>query len=156
MGPPGMALTDTRRRRAATLETPDRVLLLNAEEAIGEGVLDPETGEARLPHGYDRGVIKDGARGALVIESGAGPSLIATYPVRRSSNVGSGDLFAGVVAARLATGDDLLAAAKQAAAATSAVLASGDTFAPPDLPALTQRLIREHKGQIDWRWPLAL
>jgi ribokinase len=149
-------LSRTRDARAATaLETPDRVLLVNAGEAIDEGVLDPRSGEVQLPGGYDRGVVKDGARGALVVESaGEQRHLIPAYPVRTSSTVGSGDVFGGVVAARLAAGDDLVAAARQAAAATSIVLAGGDTFAPPDLQRLTERLLAESNGELDWRWPL--
>lgn len=151
-------LSRTRDARAATaLETPDRVLLVNADEAIDEGILDPRTGNVQLPAGYNRGVVKDGAHGALVVESATRHrhSLVPAFPVRASSTVGSGDLFGGVVAARLAAGDDLLAAARHAAAATSIVLASGDTFAPPDLRALTQRVLAEHECRLDWRWPLA-
>ncbi|HEX6679135.1 MAG TPA: PfkB family carbohydrate kinase [Gaiellaceae bacterium] len=135
----------------------DQVLLVNAGEAIDEGVLDPRTGAVHLPSGFDRAVVKDGARGALVVEGAAEPrrSPIPAYPARPLSSVGSGDIFAGVVAARLALGDGLVAAAKQAAAATSIVLVSGDTFAPPDLPALTQRLLAENDGRVDWRWPLS-
>jgi sugar/nucleoside kinase (ribokinase family) len=81
-------------------------------------------------------------------------SLVCAYPVEPTSAVGSGDIFGGVVAARLAIGDDLVAAARQAAAATSIVLASGDTFAPPDLQRLTERLLAERDGEFDWRWPL--
>jgi hypothetical protein len=57
-------LSRTRNAEAATaLQTPDRVVLANAGEAIDEGVLDTRTGEVRLPSGYQRGVVKDGARG---------------------------------------------------------------------------------------------
>jgi ribokinase len=148
-------LSRTRDARAATaLESPDRVLLVNAGEAIDESVLDPRTGEVQLPTGYDRGVVKDGARGALVVESASERrQLVPAYPVRASSTVGSGDVFGGVVAARLAAGDDLVAAARQAAAATSIILAGGDTFAPPDLQKLTRKLLAESDGELDWRWP---
>lgn len=43
-------LSRTRDARAATaLEAPRRILLANAGEAIDEGILDPRTGEVRLP-----------------------------------------------------------------------------------------------------------
>ncbi len=150
-------LSRTRDARAATaLGVADRVLLVNAGEAVDEGVLDQDTGEVRLPGGFNRAVVKDGPRGALVVERLADGrrSLIPAFPVRPFSTVGSGDLFAGVVAALLALGEDLMMAATHAAAATSVVLASGDTFAPPDLPVLTQRLLVENEGRVDWRWPL--
>lgn len=148
-------LSRTRDARAATsLAATERVLLANAGEAIDEGVLDPGTGDVHLPPGFNRGVLKDGARGALVVEcEGERKSLIPAYPVRASSTVGSGDVFAGVVAALLASGEELEAAARQGAGATSIVLASGDCFAPTDLQELTQRLLAEHEGRLDWRWP---
>jgi sugar/nucleoside kinase (ribokinase family) len=151
-------LSRTRDAHAAThLETADRVLLANAGEAIDEGVLDPHSGEVHLPTGFDRAVLKDGARGALVVE-GAGErrqSLIPAYPARVSSTVGSGDIFAGVVAAQLAAAQGLVAAAQEAAAAAAIVLSSGDTFAPMDLKALTERLLAERNGRSEWRWPLS-
>lgn len=118
-------LSRTRDARAATsLAAADRVFLANAGEAIDEGVLDPGTGEVHLPLGFNRGILKDGARGALVVgcEGERPDSLIPTYPVRASSTVGSGDVFAGVVAALLASGEELVAAARQGAGATSIVL----------------------------------
>jgi sugar/nucleoside kinase (ribokinase family) len=150
-------LSRTRDARAATaLEVADRVLLANAAEAIDEGVLDRDTGEVRLPAGFNRVVVKDGHRGALVVDEleGERRSLVPAYPVRPLSTVGSGDLFGGVVAALLALREDLVTAATQAAAATSIVLASGDTFAPPDLQAFTQRFLAGNEGRVDWRWPL--
>ena len=130
------------------------MLLINAVEAVDEGILDPQTGFVTLPFGYDRCVVKDGVHGALVIEAGRRPSLVSAYPVRPPSTVGSGDLFGGVTAARLAAGDDLVHAARYAAAATSIVLASGDTFAPPDLAQLVPKVLDEFECQLDWRWPL--
>jgi ribokinase len=150
-------LSRTRDAQAATaLESADRVLLVNAAEAVDEGVLDRDTGEVKLPTGFNRAIVKDGPRGALVVDGleDERPSLVPAYPVRPFSTVGSGDLFGGVVAALLALGEDLVAAATQAAAATSIVLAGGDTFAPPDLSASTQRLLVENEGRADWRWPL--
>lgn len=150
-------LSRTRDARAATaLEAADRVLLVNAAETVDEGVLDDVTGEVRLPSGFGRAVVKDGPRGALVVDGRAGPrhSLVPAYPVRPVSTVGTGDIFAGVVAALLASGEHLVSAAMQATAATSVVLASGDTFAPLDLPGLTQRFLVENEGRVAWRWPV--
>jgi len=150
-------LSRTRDAKAAgALEAASRVLLINSGEAIDEGILDPLTGEICLPGGYARAVIKDGTHGVLVLETEGEyrRSLVPVFPVNASSTVGSGDLFGGVTAACLAAGNDLVYSARLAAAATSIVLASGDTFAPPDLSALALNTLNKSEGHLQWRWPL--
>jgi sugar/nucleoside kinase (ribokinase family) len=137
---------------AAALKARERVILLNAEEAIDENVLDPGSGDVRLPGGYDGGMIKDGVNGALIVDRNGTRTAIPAFPVDAQTTVGSGDVCAGVIASQLVTDNDLATAARRASAATAAVLASGDTFAPPDLRALMWRVLQEQTGTFAWRW----
>lgn len=76
--------------------------------------------------GYDRVIVTLGAAGALVLETagGDGPVVerIAPTVVRAIDTTGAEDAFTGALAARLAGGDGLVAAARYASAA--AVLAT--------------------------------
>ena len=76
---------------------------------------------------------------------------VCAYPVEVESNLGSGDVFAGVFVAEVATGVSFAAAAANASAATSAILRTGETFAPPDLRELMLEMSKG-EGVFQWRW----
>lgn len=83
-----------------------------------------------------------------------GGSGVSRMLTRCCPNVGSGDIFAGAVVAEVSRGGTLEEAASLAAAATSAVLATRDTVAPPDLRELADEVMRatESRRAFDWRW----
>jgi sugar/nucleoside kinase (ribokinase family) len=145
-------LSRTRDASAASkLESSKRLLLANVDEAMDERIIDPDSGAVTLPAGFDAAVLKDGRRGVLVVDARGNRTEIPAYLVEVSSNVGSGDIFAGVLAAEVSTGAQLEDAARLAAAGASAMLRTGDTLAPPDLRELARAVTRE-SGCMDWRW----
>jgi sugar/nucleoside kinase (ribokinase family) len=112
------------------------------------------TGVVTLPPGFEAAILKDGRRGAMIADVVGGRTLIPAYPVDVPNNVGSGDVFAGVVAAEVSRGACLETATSFAAAATSAVLSARDTIAPPDLRELAEVVMRtkQSSGSSAWRW----
>ena len=111
-------------REILRLSVPKRIYLANEEEAIEDaqaGSFD-EALAGLLPCGFDVAVVKRGEAGVVIVEDIHGePSLTAVpaFPVNTSSAVGSGDVFAGAFAARLALGDSVLAAAQWGCAAAA-------------------------------------
>lgn len=138
-------------KAAAGLGARRRILLTNADEAIDEGILNPVDGVIAVPRGYGVAVVKDGRRGAVVVE-GDGITNIPAYPVEVANNLGSGDVFAGVLTARIAAGESVADAARVAAAATSALLESGTTFAPADLSEMADAVRARTDGYFEWRF----
>jgi sugar/nucleoside kinase (ribokinase family) len=138
----------------SNLHVEHRLLISNVDEAIDEGIIDQKTGVVTLPSGFDAAILKDARRGAMVVEAAGRRIAIPAYPVDVPNNVGSGDIFAGVVVAEVSRGAALEQAASLAAAATSAVLATQDTAAPPDLRELAEEVTRaaESSRAFDWRW----
>lgn len=135
----------------ADLETAQRLLLTNADEAIDEGIIDRQSGAIAVPLGYAAAIVKDGRRGAVLAHASGDRTPIPAYPVEVQNNVGSGDIFAGVLAAEVASGTPLHEAATLAGAATSALLRTGENFAPPDLRVMAEGVMRGD-GSFDWRW----
>lgn len=79
-------------------------------------------------------VLTLGARGCVVAEAGQQPVIVATPTVRAVDTTGAGDTFCGVLAATLATGVDVVAAARLAVAAGAlAVTRPGAQTAVPDV-----------------------
>lgn len=149
----------SRTRDASTmsdLQIARRLLIANVDEAIDEGIIDQNSGAVELPRGFDTAILKDARRGSLVVDAAGRSAAIPAYPVDVPNNVGSGDIFAGVVAAEVSRGIAVPEAARTAAAATSAVLATRDTLAPPDLRELADEILRGPKsgGGFSWRWTL--
>ena len=101
-----------------------RIYLANEYEAI-EDVQADSFEEALAAHpalGFDVAVIKRGEAGVVVIEQSLGEvcfTPVQAFLVNTSSTVGSGDVFAGVFAARLALGDSVVAAAQWGCAAAA-------------------------------------
>jgi len=83
-----------------------------------------------------------GARGAVVVTAEA-VTEVAALPAAVVDTTGAGDCFVGTLAARLALGDDLVAAARQAAAAASLCVETlGAAPAMPSADAVAARLSR--------------
>ena len=114
-------------REVLRLNVPKRIYLANEDEAIEDanvGSFDA-TLAAQPASGFDVAVIKRGEAGVVVIEKShreVGLTSIPAFPVNTSSTVGSGDVFAGVFAARLALGESAVTAAKWGCAAAAVSL----------------------------------
>ena len=105
-----------------------RMYLANGDEAIEDAKVSSfdETLVAQPPSGFDVAVIKRGKAGVVVVERDLGAvnfTSVAAFPVDTNSTVGSGDLFAGAFAARLALGDSAATAARWGCAAAAVSLA---------------------------------
>ncbi|GHG50724.1 ribokinase [Flavimobilis marinus] len=83
----------------------------------GAGAQDPGALAAALLTHVPAVVVTLGGEGAIVAARGAQPVLVPAHAVRPVDTTGAGDTFCGVLAAALATGDDLVAAAGRASAA---------------------------------------
>ena len=109
------------------------IYLANEDEAIDDAQAS-SFDEAVMVHpasGFDVAVIKRGETGVVVIEENLGEVScipVPAFPVNASSTVGSGDVFAGVFAARLAIGDSFVAAAKWGCAAAAVSLQAGQNL----------------------------
>lgn len=106
-----------------------KVYLANVEEARAEFPADDERGSmAKLPPpGFSAAVVKKGPDGCVVIDglgSDRTETAVAGFPVQATVTVGSGDVFAGALAAGLAFRASLRDAAVTANAAASAYLSS--------------------------------
>ena len=105
------------------------VLVVNRVEAeglAGEPVADAGAALAALPKlgaGKRDVVVTLGGAGLVLQPKGQAPTAIAPIKVKVVSTHGAGDCFVGALAARLAAGDSLLAAARAANAAAAAFVA---------------------------------
>ena len=104
-----------------------RIYLANEQEAIedsGAGSL-AEALAVQPPSGFDVAVVKRGDAGVIVVDRDADdatPAPVPSFPVSTRSTVGSGDVFAGVLAARLALGEPTASAATWGCAAAAVAL----------------------------------
>ena len=110
-----------------------KVYLANESEAIEEtNTSDLEQLLLRMPPaGFQLAVIKRGRFGVIVIsESGKERSVeaIPAFVVRTSNSIGSGDVFAGAFAARLALGDSPTLASTWGCAAAAKALREGSNL----------------------------
>ena len=104
-----------------------RIYLANGDESIEDANANSldEALATQPPRGFEVSVIKRGKRGVVVIERGLGAAnstSVPAFPVHTDSTVGSGDVFAGAFAARLAMGDSVGTAAKWGCAAAAVSL----------------------------------
>lgn len=115
-------------RGAAALEPRRKVYLANLGEAQEEfPASSAEETVAQLPPvGFTAAVVKRGARGCIVIESGH--TDVSGFSVDARSTIGSGDAFAGALSAGLDAGLTLVDAARRANAAAAAFLVAGDAL----------------------------
>jgi sugar/nucleoside kinase (ribokinase family) len=132
-------MSRARDSHAATRLAPHfKLYLANLDEARQEfqAELVDTTLRSLPPPGYDAAVVKRGPEGCTVITADDRQiESIPGFPLEVSSTIGSGDAFAGALAATLAT-DDLVASARAANAVAAAFLLTGGD--PLD-PALLDR-----------------
>ena len=116
-------------RGAAALAPRRKLYLANLAEAREEfPAPSPEETLAHLPPpGFAAAIVKRGANGCMVIESDY--IEVSGFPVEIGSTIGSGDAFAGALAAGIDAGLTLADAARQANAAAAAFLEAGDALA---------------------------
>ena len=124
-----------------------KIYLANESEAAEEAHTDSidATLQMQPPSGFEVAVIKGGAKGVTVVErSGDSTRIerIPAFPVQTSSSIGSGDVFAGVFAARLAQKDIPVEAAHWACAAAAVALQSGTNRLGDDADEAVKRLLR--------------
>lgn len=113
-----------------SLPNPVKVYLANEAEAMEDaGATSTEQALAsQPPEGFRLAVIKQGIRGVTVIkrsEEGLARSLVSSFPSTTRSSIGTGDIFAGVFAARLAKADRFEHAARWGCAAVAVALNGG-------------------------------
>lgn len=92
--------------------------------------------------GYDAALVKDGFWGVHLIEADA-TTQVAAHRVESRSDLGSGDVFAGALAAALGVGSDLLSAARQAAAAAATAITELEPLPGPGFAASVEALIND-------------
>ena len=85
--------------------------------------------------GFDTSIIKCGRWGTIVTDRTSMASLIPAFLTEARSVIGSGDTFAGALAARLANDSELQDAAYTGAAAASLVIERSSNIPPQGLPA---------------------
>ena len=96
------------------------------------------------PSGFDVSVIKRGEAGVIAVEATKNITRhtnIPAFPVRTPSTIGSGDIFAGVFAACLMSGEPVEVAAKMGCAAVAVSLKSGHHLLNSEAYLQTQELI---------------
>ena len=131
---------------AARLAAKHKVYLANAEEVCEElrvGSVDEAI--LRLPDlGFHGAVVKLGSRGCLVLEAARGWRVHAVpgHPLVATSTVGSGDVFAGAIAAELARDRTLLESATTANAVAAAYLLQEKDVLAESLSSTAEALVR--------------
>ena len=115
------------------LDALTRIYLANEYEAIDDAQASSieEAMTVQPVRDFDVAVVKRGKAGVVVIEERHGEvrfTSIPAFPVNTRSTVGSGDVFAGVFAARLALGSSVVKAAKWGCAAAAVSLQAGQNL----------------------------
>lgn len=114
-------------RAIVELHARTHIYLANEPEAIedaGAGSFAEALG-VQPPRGFETAFVKRGDAGVIVVErdgEGTTQTHVPSFPVRATSTVGSGDIFAGVLAAHLAQGQPPTLAARWACAAAAVAL----------------------------------
>jgi 2-dehydro-3-deoxygluconokinase len=116
---------------AAAVPAVDRILLANVEEVVDELGVPARAAMDALPlPGFAAAVIKDGPRGVYLI-TGERVALSA-YDVKLVQSVGTGDVFAGCVAAELARGQPLTEACEVGVAGAAAWVSTDEPLPGAD------------------------
>ena len=120
-------------RGVLRLDTSRRIYLANEDEAAVDArtASFEETMAVQPPEGFDVAVIKRGEAGVVVAErepSGANFTPLSAFRVDTNCTVGSGDVFAGVFAARLAQGNSVVEAAQWGCFSAAASLEAGQNL----------------------------
>ena len=137
------------------LHVAKRMYLANEEEAMQDTRSDLfRKAVAALPgDGFEVAIVKRGAAGVIVIDRPHGEAILTdvpTFPVNTSSTVGSGDVFAGVVAARLALGNSVVEAARWGCAAAAVSIGTDQNLLTDEAFGQSCKLISaKHKVEKD-------
>ena len=120
--------------------------MANEEEAIEDAQARSfdEAMAVQPARGFDVAVVKRGESGVVVIERGldeVGFTTVPSFPVSARSTVGSGDVFAGAFAARLAYGESVVAAAKWGCAAAAVALRTDQNLLTTEAYAQASELL---------------
>ena len=112
------------------VKTRRRIYVANELEAIEDARTSSfqELFSEHPPRGFNASVVKRGAIDVTVVEAEGGTArqtTVPAFPVDTTSTIGSGDIFAGVFAARLAIGESLDTAANWGCAAAAVSLTVG-------------------------------
>lgn len=125
---------------APTLRARAQIALGNtAEHAAAWEVNCAEIDLTATPEQYDAWVIKDGPWGVHLRESGSALTSLGAYRVRPRSAIGSGDVFAGALAAARAAGASLSDGCRAGTLAAAEALVSRDPLHPDSLVAASLR-----------------
>lgn len=125
------------------LEASERIYVANASEAAEDSGADEAWAlEHQPPAGYVAALIKRGPKGVLVYRAQAQePDQIGALSVNATSTIGSGDAFAGAVAARLAAGASLPDAARAGCAVAAALIESGHNLVDEEIMRRAKSLL---------------
>jgi ribokinase len=109
------------------LDAASLIYVANQSEAAHDARADEAWAlDHQPPPGYAAALIKRGAAGVLVYHAdGAGRSEVPAFAVDARSTIGSGDAFAGAVAAAIASGLELLDAVRTGCAVSAALVERG-------------------------------
>jgi ribokinase len=126
-----------------------RIYLANVGEAAQEagGATPQELLQNHPLPGFDYALLKNGRWGTTLL-SDRERTAIPAFRVAASTTIGSGDVFAGALAAGLARGDDLRVAGTDAAAAAAVAISEGS----PLLDSSARRKVEEMLATGDGRY----
>jgi hypothetical protein len=121
---------------AATIPAARKILLANVFEAFSETKKSSLSDAVKRlpPEDYAAAVIKAGPWGVLTIDAEGGHQSFGAHDVPVLSAIGSGDVFAGVLAAHISAGDSFAVATSAASAAAAAWISSDEDHPGEDLP----------------------
>lgn len=111
------------------------ILIVNRVEAAALAPGAPEDAAAALAGAARTAIVTLGAEGLVLAGSGGPPRRVPALAVEARSTHGAGDAFAGALAARLAAGDALEAAAAYAQAAAALHVAAPEAAREGITPA---------------------
>lgn len=129
-------------RMAFTVPAARRVLLTNVHEALSETIARSlsDAINGLPPEGFTDAIVKEGPWGSTLVDRHRQERPIGAYDITIQSTIGSGDVFAGALAAALCHGTGLAAAANQATAAAAAWMSGHDDQPTAELPARASQL----------------
>ena len=136
---------------AAQLTPKGKIYLANEDEALADfsAASTQELISTLPPAGFRWAVVKRGRDGCVVVERTANGNSVDSargFPVETSDTIGSGDAFAGGLAARIADGVRLQEAVGGANAVASVFLKLGCDPLAPELPEAARTLIETPTG----------
>jgi sugar/nucleoside kinase (ribokinase family) len=137
-------------RHVVALPPGRKAYVADLHEAAEDAGLEQQ--EAALgvqpPSGFQVAFLKRGDEGVAVFEGGQHVvrTDVPAFRIEARSTIGSGDVFAGVVAARLAADDSPAEAARVGCAMAAAGIASGEALLTEAAAAAAQRMLASSGG----------